>query len=61
MEMTMELYEKMLTKIRLLELLDQGCKQHISYRAKRKPRNSCKMCERLWDSRKKLKDVSVDL
>ena len=56
----MELYEKMLTKIRLFELLDQGCKKHISYRAKRKPRVDCKFCQRLWESRQRLKTIEIE-
>ena len=54
----MNAYTKLYTIIGLFMELDEGCKAHHSYKAKRAPRlKSCTRCNELWEVRKQLTEL----
>lgn len=46
--------------IDLYQQLDDGCKEHPAYRAKRPPRADCKGCRELWQKRLELETLLED-
>jgi len=50
-----------LTRMRVLEILVDGCKKHPAYRAKREPKADCDMCRKMWRARKQLDETKVVL
>ena len=45
--------------IKRLTFLADGCKTHPSYRAKRQPTATCKVCKKLWNARKYLDELKT--
>ncbi len=46
--------ERLREKVDHLEVLDQGCMYHPTYRARRLPKTSCPDCARMWRERQAL-------
>ena len=59
---TREKIQAVLTRMRVLEILVDGCKKHPAYRAKNPPRkDDCKSCQKMWNARQQLKQTEVIL
>tara|TARA_B100000609_G_scaffold181305_1_gene162326 strand:+ start:184 stop:363 length:180 start_codon:yes stop_codon:yes gene_type:complete len=48
------LFERLKAKVKLLELLSEGCPRHPAYRAKRKATGRCESCVKIWNARQEL-------
>lgn len=46
--------KKLEEKIKLLEILSEGCRQHPAYRARRPATQRCPDCVIVWEARQKL-------
>ena len=44
-------------KIKLLEILSEGCRKHPAYRAKRKATGRCEECIKVWSAREELNNL----
>ncbi len=49
--------ETLKIKIKLLEILLEGCRKHPAYRARRKATGRCDECVKVWNARKDLKNL----
>ena len=45
------------TKIKLLEILVEGCRKHPAYRARRKATERCQECVVVWKARVELNNM----
>ena len=44
-------------KIKLLEILSEGCRKHPAYRAKRQATGRCVECIKVWSAREELNNL----
>jgi len=56
-EMSVEKFDVVLLKCRLLKILATGCTKHPAYKAKQRPRTECLVCKKMYESRQKLKEI----
>jgi hypothetical protein len=47
-------------KVKLLEILAEGCRTHPAYRAKRSATGNCTDCVVVWTARQQLKELNDD-
>ena len=47
-------------KVKLLEILAEGCHTHPAYRAKRSATGNCTDCVVVWTARQQLKELNDD-
>jgi hypothetical protein len=47
-------------KIKLLEILAEGCRTHPAYRARRSATGNCEDCVKVWNARQQLKELEND-